>query len=432
MDQNGKPVISRRDFIKKVGKGTMALGAASLTPKIVGSALAAKKDYILIGHPSSLTGPLAGLGEPTKWVNDRVLKEINKDGGIFIKDVGKKLPVKVKIVDTESDPNKSAEVASRLIMGDKIDLMLVMYTPDVVNPVTAICERFEMPCVALGNPAEAWLTGGPYKWSYNSFWTIESLTDLFLGMWDQELGKTNKVIGGLFPNDADGISWAKIMAELLPKRGYKLIDPGRWPYFTKDFSAAINLFKKNKVEILTANCISPDWTTIWRQCHREGFFPKFATIAKALLFPSALEALGKDIGHGLTTEVWWSRYHPYKSSLTGESPRMLCDAWEEETKRQWSPPIGFKHGGYEIAFDVLKRAQTLEKNALRDTIGKTNLDTIMGPIKFNEKHYCATPLVGGQWVKGKKWPYELELTYSGNFPEIKPTADMIFPLPKSS
>ena len=39
MDQNGKKDISRRDFMKKVGKGTMALGAASLMPKVAKSAL---------------------------------------------------------------------------------------------------------------------------------------------------------------------------------------------------------------------------------------------------------------------------------------------------------------------------------------------------------------------------------------------------------
>lgn len=96
------------------------------------------------------------------------------------------------------------------------------------------------------------------------------------------------------------------------------------------------------------------------------------------------------------------------------------------------PSIGFKHGGYEIVIDALRRAQTLEKRALRDAIGKTDLDTILGHIKYNEKHYCETPLVGGQWVKGKKWPWELEFTNSGKFPEIRPTVDMVFPLPKSS
>ncbi len=423
--------ITRRDFVKQVGRGTLALGAASLMPKIIQPAFGADRDYILIGHPSSLTGPLAGLGEPTKWITDRVIQEVNKAGGVYVKERGKKLPIEVRIVDTESDPAKSAEVASRLIVRDKIDLMLVMYTPDVVNPVTAICERNEMPCVALGAPVEAWLTGGPYKWTYQSFWTIDTLTDLFIGIWELQIGKTNRVVAGLWPNDADGTGWAKIMPEKLIPKGYKVIDPGRFPYFNKDFSSQINMFKREKADILTGTLISPDWTTAWRQCHREGFVPKIATIAKALLFPSALEAIGTDIPQGLTTEVWWSRYHPYKSSLTAETPRELCDAWEKETNRQWTPSIGFKHGGYEIVVDVLKRAQTLEKNALRDAIEKTNLATIIGRIKFNEKHYCETPLVGGQWVKGKKWPWELELIYGGKHPEIRPTAEMIFPLPKS-
>jgi branched-chain amino acid transport system substrate-binding protein len=426
-----KREITRRDFVKKVGKGAAAISVASWAPGLIRSAKAQARDYILIGHPSSLTGPLAGLGEPTKWVTERALKAINKNGGIYVKKAGKKLPVQVKIVDTESDPGKSAEVASRLILHDKIDLMLVMYTPDVVNPVTAICERSEMPCVALGAPVEAWLTGGPYKWSYEAFWTVDTLTDLFIGIWELEAGRTNKVVGGLWPNDADGTAWAKIMPQKLKPKGYKVIDPGRFPYFTKDFTSQINLFKEGKVDILTGTLISPDWTTAWRQCHTNGFFPKIATIAKALLFPSALEALGSDIAQGLTTEVWWSRYHPYKSSLTGEMPRGLCDAWEKETGRQWTPSIGFKHGGYEMAFDVLKRAQSLEKNALRESIANMNLDTIIGHIQFNEKHYCETPLVGGQWVKGKKWPWELELIYSGKHPEIRPTAKMVFPLPKS-
>ena len=64
--------LSRRDFMKKVGKGTAAIAAAGMIPQVVKSALAAKRDYILIGHPSSLTGPLAGLGEPTQWANQDV------------------------------------------------------------------------------------------------------------------------------------------------------------------------------------------------------------------------------------------------------------------------------------------------------------------------------------------------------------------------
>jgi len=36
--------------------------------------------------------------------------------------------------------------------------MVVMHTPDTVNPVTAMCERYQLPCIALDAPVDAWLT----------------------------------------------------------------------------------------------------------------------------------------------------------------------------------------------------------------------------------------------------------------------------------
>ncbi len=65
----------------------------------------------------------------------------------------------------------------------------------------------------------------------------------------------------------------------------------------------------------------------------------------------------------------------------------------------------------------------------RPLISKMDLMTIFGPIKFNEKHYCEIPLVGGQWVKGEGVPWDLEIVYNKNNPQIKKTAEMIFPLP---
>ena len=430
MTKNGKNGVTRRDFMKKVGATAAAVGVSSFVPKFIKPAKAAARDYVLIGYTDPSTGPLAGLGEATPWVNERVTKQIEKMGGVYIKELKKKVPVKFKVVDTESSPTKAADVASRLILNDKIDLMLSMYTPDVVNPVSAVCERYQIPCVGVGCPIDPWLEGGPYKWSYLTHFGVDGITNLFIGMWDEIAAKTNKVVGVLFPNDADGIVWTKIFSAKLPAKGYKMVDPGRFPFGLRDFSSQIEMFKKEKVEILTAVLIGPDWATAWRQMHQQGFLPKMATIAKAILFPSAMEALGGNLANGLTTEIWWSRNHPYKSSLTGETGNQLCDAWTKETKKQWIPPIGLTYGGYEMAFDVMKRAETLDKAKIRDAVEKTDLKTIFGPIKYNEKHVCEIPLVGGQWVKGKQWPWDLETVYNKNAPTLPKTAEMIFPLPK--
>jgi len=430
MEKREKKGITRREFVKKTGVAGAALSAAVMAPSLVKKAFSAQRDHILIGHPNPSTGPLAGFGEASPWADEKAIAAMNKDGGIFIKEYGKKVPVRVKIVDTESNPTKAAELASKLIVSDKVDLMVVMHTPDTVNPVTAMCERYEMPCIALDAPVDAWLTGGPYKWSFHAFWTVSSMANLFMDMWDEAGGNTNKIVGVLWPNDPDGVTFNKIFPPILQKRGYKLIDPGRFPYFTKDFSSFINTFKKEKVEIVTGCPIPPDWITAWRQFHQQGFVPKIATIAKACLFPADVGALGGNLPNGITTEVWWTPDHPYKSSLTGESAKDLCDAWTKETNKQWTQPIGFKYAGFEIAADVFKRAQTLDKKTIRETIAATSMNTIVGPVKYNNQNFSETPLVGGQWVKGKKWPWELEIVSNLQTPEIKKTANLVFPIPK--
>jgi branched-chain amino acid transport system substrate-binding protein len=162
---------------------------------------------------------------------------------------------------------------------------------------------------------------------------------------------------------------------------------------------------------------------------QQGFVPNVVTIGKAILFPSAVEALGGNLPNGLTSEIWWSPSHPFKSSLTGKTSKELCDAWTAKTKKRWTQPLGYKYAAFEIVADVLKRAQTLDKAKVREAIAATKMNTIVGPIKYNEKNYSKTPLVGGQWVKGKKWPWEIIITYNKLYPQI-PTAGKTKPITK--
>jgi branched-chain amino acid transport system substrate-binding protein len=357
--------INRRDFLKNIGcRGRAAAISVTGLPLLTSPAWAGKRDHILIGRPNPSTGPLADFGAPTPWVDDRALAKINADGGIFIEKLGKKLPVKVKIVDTESNPTKAAELASRLILQDKVDLMVAFHTPDTVNPVSSICERFKMPCITLDSPLEPWLDGGPYKWAFHAFWSVEKdILPTYVGMWDQV--PTNKVVGVLMANDPDGVAWSAIFKKALAPKGYKFIDLGRFPYGTQDFSSFINAWKKEKVEIILGITIPPDFATAWRQCRRFGFTPKIATIGKAILFPSAVGALGGDLPEGLSCEVWWSPHHPFKSSLENISAGELCADWMTDTRQEWTQPIGYKYAGYEIAANVLSRSKSLDKDVIR-------------------------------------------------------------------
>jgi len=127
--------------------------------------------------------------------------------------------------------------------------------------------------------------------------------------------------------------------------------------------------------------IPPDFSTFWSQAAQQGFKPKIVTIGKALLFPSVIDSLGAR-GNGLTSEVWWTPHHPFKSGLTGQSAAQLTEAYTSATKRPWTQPIGFQHALFEVAIDVLKRAKSLEPKAILDSIVATDYKSMVGPVKW--------------------------------------------------
>jgi branched-chain amino acid transport system substrate-binding protein len=420
---------TRREFLKHGVLLGAAAGGFTAWPGLVARSFAAQRNHILIGHPSPRTGPLAIFGQVSPWADDRITRSVNKAGGIYIKEAGKKLPILIKTVDTQSDPGKASQIAEDLIQKDKVDMMVVMHTPATVNPVSKVCESHSMPCVSADTPLEPWLSDGPYNWCFHTFWSVNSLSDLFLGIWGEYADQTSKVFGALWPNDPDGHIWANIFSKKLIAQGYKIVDPGRFHFITPDFTEMIDLFKREKVEIIGGVPIPPDWANFWRQARQDGLHPKMVAVSKATEFPSSVNALEANLPDGLISEIWWSPYHPFKSSLNGESAKDLCNAWETENKRQWTMPLGFVYAGLEIAIDALKRAGTLRAEPLRKAIETTNLNTVVGRIKYDEKHVCETPLVAGQWTKGKKWPWELTVSYNKMLPQVATTAPMRFPLP---
>jgi branched-chain amino acid transport system substrate-binding protein len=411
----------RRDFLRAAATSTAAVAFHGLSPR---PAAAQRARTLKIGYVSPQTGPLAGFGETDSFVVAGIRKAVGS--GLSIR--GQSTPVEILVRDSQSDPNRAAEVASRLILSDKVDLMLVSSTPETTNPVSDQCEANGTPCISSVCPWQPWFFGRGgkpetgFKSTFHFFWGLEDIVGVFVDMWNTL--PTNKVVGALWPNDGDGNAWGDAQRGFPPalaSAGYKLVDPGRYPNLTDDFSAQISAFKKEKVEIVTGVPIPPDWTTFWKQAAQQGFKPKIASVGKALLFPRSVEALG-NLGDGMSTEVWWTPRHPFKSSLTGASAGDLGAAYTKETKKQWTQPLGFTHALFEVAVDVLKRTTSVDdKGAIVTAIRTTNLETVVGPISWAKgpvPNVTKTPLVGGQWGRGKEFRFDMTIVSNRTAPSI--------------
>jgi branched-chain amino acid transport system substrate-binding protein len=428
--------ISRRGFLGGLGAGaaTLSLGGVlaacgdtAREEEAEGGGTGNGGGTIRLGYVTPRTGPLAPFGEADDFVlaqmRDRLADGIEIGGATYA--------IEIIDRDTQSTSDQAAAVAQELIVDDGVNLMLVSSTPDTTNPVADQCEANGVPCISTVAPWQPYYIGrggdpasgeAAFEFTYHFFWGLEDVIAVFLSMWNQI--ETNQIVGGLFPNDPDGNAWGDPTVGFpspLAAEGYTIVDPGRYTNGTSDFSAQISAFRTAGAQLLTGVPIPPDFTTFWTQAAQQGFRPLGASIGKALLFPSAVEALG-DLGAGLSTEVWWSPAHPFTSSITDQSAQELADAYTEETSQQWTQPIGFAHALFEVAVDVLTRSEDpSDPAAVVGALRSTSLETIVGTVDWSSgpvPNVAKTSLVGGQWRPGTEFPYDLVIVGNDALPEV--------------
>lgn len=422
---------SRRSVLKMAG----AAGAAAVVPSLLtacgNGGGGSSSDAIKIGFVSPTTGSLADFGAADEFILAKVQEAVGD--GLETQDGTREIEIISK--DSESSADTAGSVASDLILQDQVDMMLVYATPETTNPVSDQCELNGVPCISAVAPWQSWFfgrgaaEGDTFDWTYHFFWGIEDLIAVYTNIWSRI--SNNKKVGALWPNDDDGNAFADPKTGFPPAlkdAGFDLVDPGRYEDLTNDYSAQISRFSSGDVEIVTGVPLPPDFNKFYTQAAQDGYRPPIVTVAKAVLFPPAVDALGS-LGEGLTTEVWWSPNHPFSSPLTGDSSQQLADGYTDETGDQWTQPLGFVQALFDVASDVLGRASDpKDKQAIAEAIQATDMETIVGPVSWADgptANVAKTPLVGGQWTKGEEFEYDLKVVSNTLAKDIPTQADPV-------
>ena len=116
---------------------------------------AQRKSEIVIGYSISLTGKFSTEGSDTHRAYQIWAEEVNKQGGISVKELGGKLPVKLVHYDDSSDTNNAIRNYERLITKDEVDLLFGQRS----HGVTADSQfggHFSLLCLVL---LSRWLRG---------------------------------------------------------------------------------------------------------------------------------------------------------------------------------------------------------------------------------------------------------------------------------
>jgi branched-chain amino acid transport system substrate-binding protein len=423
----GAEGIPRRTFLARAGATGLTLassGVLAACGSVKKSSGGGGSDTLRIGLVTPRTGQASGFGEVDPYILGLV-RDAVKDG--VTSGDNKKYSIEIIPKDSQSSPERAAQVAKELINASSIDMMLASSTPEVVNPVSDACEAAGVPCMSTVLPWQAWYFGrgakeddkAAFKYTYHFSFGVETFATGYFPSWKAG-PKTNRVVGLLYPNDADGNALRGALPPLMRKAGFKVVDTGPYNDGLNDFSAQIAKLKKSNCQIFNTFPLPPDFATFWKQAAQQGYKPIIPQIAKTGLFPSQVEALG-DLGVGLIGTAFWTQTFPYSSSLLGKSSKELAEGYEA-TGKQWTQMVGSTAALFDVGIAALKAAPNpKDKAGLADAMSKLKVDTPLGHLDWTTgpvKNVVTTPLINCQWLKGSG-KYPLDLTVIDNAADQK-------------
>jgi branched-chain amino acid transport system substrate-binding protein len=368
---------------------------------IPGPAPAAEKKEILLGALNSMTGIEAMVGAEHRWAYQQAVKDINAKGGVFVKDLGKKLPLKLIVVDDESDVAKAAAAAEKLIKLQKVDFVLgSVSTPLNINGAS-VAEKYKRLYVGTTFFPEMFAEQ-KFKWVAASFFSIAKLAGSAAACLDPlPAAQRPKNFCVFIPDDPDGQGFGAGAKTTLANYKYNLALYEPFTAGGKDFSASILRMKAAGCDALITLLSSADGITIIRQLKESKVNLKYIWGAKGFWPIEFGEALGKDADYIISDGHW-------AEALGAPGSKELGDKYRAEYgKTKYSVTIGNFYSLVQHLAQAIEKAGSIDNAKVRDVYYSGTFvakDTTEGDLAFNKIGIAEFPAVALQWMGGKRMP----------------------------
>lgn len=348
--------------IKSLKVGVLA---ALCTALFSASAMADVK----IGVINSLSGNFAAFGQRYNTGMQVALEEINANGGIN----GEKVEL---IIQDDRSEAQSALAAVESLNKQQVPLIIGSYASGITGPVSKVATRQKIPLIVLGSaddsitkPGSDWV----FRAKHNSTIVAKAYFDYF-----DNLRKNNpeiKKIAVMYGNGAWPTSMSEEGIRQAEKRGYEIVGKQAYDQGTTDFRPILNKFRAANPDILLTSSYADDGIAIARQIKEVGLNTKVVAIDTASSMVSFIQQVGNP-SENIVSAVSWSPDVKYEGTP---------ELYERLKKKAKEDPSFYEAEGYlalTVAADALRRAKSLDRDAVRDALTKTDLKTPVTDVKF--------------------------------------------------
>jgi len=333
-------------------------------------------ESIKVGAVVPLTGPFAGGGAQVERGYRYAIDAINEAGGVYVEEYGTSLPLELDLRDDESDPNRTTAILEDL-NGEGVVAYLGGFGSPLHAAGTVIAEKNQIPYMGVATALQALHENG-YRYYFSPFPKSPDIAVSVFEMLNALLPEGERPTRvGIFQESTDwgeelGAAWT----EQAPNYGYEVVFHEKYTPGTTDFSDLIFKAQEAGVQALLSLPTPPDGFALFKQMGELGWKPEFSLVVRAADVPTWND-LG-DVGDGVFLSAGW---HP---ALGFEGIEPMNQRHIDEQGRPADPVVGGSYSLVQILADSIERAGTLDREAIRDAMAATDLDTVAGHITFRE------------------------------------------------
>jgi len=382
--------------------GLVMLFGSVLISKNASMAASQVPEFIVIGCTLPLTGRFASNGIEVKDGYEIGIKHINEAGGIFVKEFGKKLPL--KLIRYE-----------KMYSEDKVVAYLGSFSTVINTSLIAIAEKNKVPIVVSHFAHLAPHKQG-YKYLFSPFYkTVPDFEHIFDALEYMSKKDRPKRVAIVMSRTEWPLETAEVYKDRITRSGhYQLVIDETYSFGSKDFSMIISKAKAAKAEVWLSSPTPPEGMAMIRQMKELNYNTKLVNMTQASSsrgWPGNRGGLGEYV---IALENWnpglkW----PGNDALIKDAKERLGG------KLPWAG-VGTGYIDVQILANAIERAGTLDRAKIRDALAKTDMMTVGGPVKVRPDGTMENCVYACQWQNG-----DLVIVW----PEEHATADPVYPVP---
>jgi len=349
------------------------------------------KNKIVFGQAIALTGPIAPQPASLEIPLIKLwMQEVNKKGGIYVPEYGKRLPVELLRYDDKSDIPTTISLFQKLATVDKVDIILPPHGTAFHWAVLPLAAKYKYPLVTWTFMTERYReVADKYPWTFVTTTASRDSQDAFLALM-KELGVKTAAI--IYVGQEFGIENAQCLAPNMGPAGIDVTMFKSYPFPPTDLSPLLQEAKNSNVDAFIAFSYVPDTMMAPEQAKVLNFNPKLFYVGLGGAWPQFKQKYGAAV-EGIMSPGGWNEnvspqakeFHDKFLAMAGVPP----DGWS----------MAFGYGTYQIYEQAIEKVG-LDRQKLRDYIAKATFQTVYGPVKytnfFNQDHISYV----GQWQKG--------------------------------